>query len=154
MKITSLEEIDRHFLPSFAVLMPPFQARLMQMRTTSSPPFNRLPFNSFHFLGEILSDVSNTHARARYFTIIHLAKWIQTGCRVKHARQQSRLLIPLGVRLNFDEPRYYKSSVLYVIKRRYDKKCWRTRKNLFPSDSMLDLRYQMLEKEGREGRKE
>lgn len=91
VKITSLEEIDRHFLPSFAVLMPPFQARLMQMRTTSSPPFNRLPFNSFHFLGEILSDVSNTHARARYFTIIHLAKWIQTGCRVKHARQQSRL---------------------------------------------------------------
>lgn len=140
MKITSLEEIDRHFLPSFAVLMPPFQARLMQMRTTSSPPFNRLPFNSFHFLGEILSDVSNTHARARYFTIIHLAKWIQTGCRVKHARQQSRLLIPLGVRLNFDEPRYYKSSVLYVIKRRYDKKCWRTRKNLFPSDSIYVIK--------------
>lgn len=62
--------------------------------------------------------------------------------------------IPLGVWLNFDEPRYYKSSVLYVIKRGYDKKCWRTRKNLFPSDSILDLRYQMLEKEGREGRKE
>lgn len=45
VKITSLEEIDRHFLPSFVVLMPPFQARLMQMHTASSPPFNRLPFN-------------------------------------------------------------------------------------------------------------
>lgn len=60
---TMWKEIDRrHFLPSFVVLMP-FQARLMQMHATSSPPFNHAP-RPFHFLGEILSDVgTRMHAR-------------------------------------------------------------------------------------------
>lgn len=101
----------------------------------------------------------------------HATKWIQTGCRVKHARQQSPSLFLSGYNLiSTSHHSYYTSSVrggrprcthrseemfCFLANRRERRR--RTRRNLFRTDSMLDARSVLSnvdKKERKEGERE
>lgn len=99
----------------------------------------------------------------------HATKWIQTGCRVKHARQQSPSLFLSGYNLiSTSHHSYYTSSVrggrprcTHRSEERIRFALWqidtsvrrrRTRRNLFRTDSMLDAR-SVLSNVGKKERK-
>lgn len=104
----------------------------------------------------------------------HATKWIQTGCRVKHARQQSPSLFLSGYNLiSTSHHSYYISSVrggrprcTHRSEERIRFALWqidtsvrrrRTRRNLFRTDSMLDARSVLSnvdKKERKEGERE